>query len=141
MHVYLAGGMRGRDPKVVELLFRQGAAKLRRAGHSVFSPYEHDLETTGEYNGDSTPLSTVRLLMKQDQIWICDNANIIALLPGWEKSKGATAEKALGDALEDVEVWLPEQWFYDEPSVDGKDMNEHLRLRNQEWDKATGSYR
>ena len=37
--------------------------------------------------------------MLADTKWICENADAIALLPGWEKSSGANAELALGKAL------------------------------------------
>lgn len=142
MNVYEAGGMRGRDPKVVELLFRQGASKLRRQGHTVFSPFEHDLDAGFSYEGNepvTADQSFLRQALAADTKWICESADAVALLPGWERSKGATAEKALAEAL-GIEVWLPEQWFYAEPSVDGKDMMEHLRLRNQEWDRAKREY-
>lgn len=143
MNVYLSGGMRGRPAEIIELLFKTGAAKLRRKGHDVFSPLEQDaLEglTAEHATSESVDDRLTRKLFKQDCIWICDNADAIALLPGWESSSGARAERALAEALRSVEIWTPETWWYDEPSVDGADMQRHLNMRNLEWSRAEKRY-
>jgi hypothetical protein len=84
--------------------FDAAAKQLREAGHTVFNPAENDRE-----NGfDATGLKgheaadhgfDLRTALKQDLSWICDHAEGIALLYGWEDSKGARAEVALAKAL------------------------------------------
>jgi hypothetical protein len=84
--------------------FDSAAKQLREAGHTVFNPAENDRE-----NGfDATGLQgheaaehgfDLRTALKQDLSWICDHAEGIALLEGWEESKGARAEVALAKAL------------------------------------------
>lgn len=99
--------------------FREGAALLRAEGHEVFSPAEHDEATFGEgFADDNASGSEVdaakkagistdnlrRMLFGADLDWICKNADAIALLPGWENSKGVRAELATANAL-GLEVW------------------------------------
>lgn len=107
MRVYLAGGMRG-YPQFNFPTFFEAAARLRADNHEVFNPAEADLEKYGPGVFDSPTGSLedikitgfdLRKALKKDTSWICDNAEAIALLPGWERSKGASAEKALAEAL------------------------------------------
>lgn len=107
MKIYLAGPMRG-IPSFNFPAFDFAAAKLRFEGHVVFSPAERDREAYGaeiENNptGDEAKVTnkacTINDCMLADTNWICNNADAIALLPGWEKSSGANAELALGKAL------------------------------------------
>ena len=94
--------------------FHQGAKQLRAAGHEVFNPAERDeaefgaemLKTaTGSEAevalrmGFTDSLGLARKCFLADTMWICINAEAIALLPGWETSRGAKAEKALGEAI------------------------------------------
>ena len=106
--VYLGGPMRG-YPKFNFPAFAAAAIELRAKGYEVFSPAEKDEETYGKgisdnATGDEDVAAasvgfTIRKAMEVDCRWICRNADIIALLPGWEKSKGATAEKALAECI------------------------------------------
>jgi len=110
VRVYLAGPMRGL-PNFNSSSFHAAAAKLRAESHVVFNPAEHDEEVFGKIRspkGSETTLArkagmtTMELrreVFATDMKWICDHADAIALLPGWEDSKGATAERALGVAL------------------------------------------
>ena len=107
MNIYLAGPMRG-IPEFNFPAFFNAAAMLRAAGHSVFSPAERDHDTHGEavWKGMSGDLGeavqkgfSLREALRDDTHYICMEAHAIALLPGWEKSKGATAERALAVAL------------------------------------------
>lgn len=87
MKIYLAGPMRG-YPEFNYPAFHTEAKKLRDLGHFVFNPAEASL-------GDSN----IRQCMAVDTAWICNVAEAVALMPGWEKSKGACAEKALADCI------------------------------------------
>jgi hypothetical protein len=106
MRIYLAGPMRG-YPNFNFPAFDFAAEKLRAEGHEVFSPAERDREAYGpevENNptGDESkapPGCTINDCLLADTAWICQHAQAIALLPGWEKSTGANAELALAKAL------------------------------------------
>lgn len=108
--VYLAGPMTG-IPYFNFPAFFAAAERLEAQGHEVFNPAKKDNEHFGEGIG-SCPNGTheeaekavgrpvtYKGCLKIDLNWILDNAEAIALLPGWEKSKGVKAEKALADAL------------------------------------------
>jgi hypothetical protein len=114
MKVYLAGPMRG-IPEFNFPAFHYWAATLRSEGHQVFSPAEADNLRHGEdiSKGNATGDESVaakdhgfnlREALAVDLAWICAEAEAIALMPGWEKSKGATAERAVALAL-GLEVW------------------------------------
>lgn len=105
--VYLAGPMRG-IPFFNFPAFMKAAELLRNEGFEVFNPAEKDVEEYGESICDSPTghLKTaekkgfnLRNALGADLDYICTNANIVALLPGWKNSKGARAEKATADAL------------------------------------------
>jgi hypothetical protein len=79
----------------------------------VFSPaedaeYKFGPELAKHGNGDEYALASTlgitaqafrRRVFTVNCWWICTVADGMAMLPGWEKSKGAVAEKALADAL------------------------------------------
>lgn len=107
MRIYLAGPMTG-IPHFNYPAFNAAAASLRGDGHTVFSPAEHDFEMHGK--DISNPEGSAeqaerdhgfsrRDALKADLSWICDNAEAIALLPGWQRSTGAQTERALAVAL------------------------------------------
>lgn len=108
MRIYLAGPMTG-IPKFNFPKFLAAACALREMGHEVFCPAENDIATYGEEPFMSSALGrhddiehlgcTYRAVMKTDLSWICDYAEGIAMLPGWENSKGANAEWALAKCL------------------------------------------
>ena len=103
--VYLAGKMRGL-PNFNKPMFDMGARFLREKGYFVFSPVEYTESVYGpgvfqdNPTGDEslTPIDG-RVVFAADLKFICEQANIVALLPGWETSKGALAEKATAEAL------------------------------------------
>ena len=107
MKVYVAGPMRGRVNFNFPL-FNAVTKQLREQGHEVFNPAERDIEKYGEclvnkagsieQAADEHGFSLNEAL-EADMIWICRNAEVVALLPGWRNSKGAKAEKALAEAL------------------------------------------
>ena len=108
MKVYLAGPMRG-YPDFNFPAFDYAAAKLRALGFTVFSPADKDRELIGPEafinpTGDEDQLAaltnyTIRTALGNDLAWICAEADAIALLPGWEASTGATAERATAIAI------------------------------------------
>lgn len=107
LKVYVAGPMRGL-PQFNFPAFDAAAAKLRTMGHEVFNPADHDRAQHGEAVNDSATgdLADIahtgfdlRTALAADLAWIAEHADAIALLPGWQLSKGAQAEAALGRAL------------------------------------------
>ncbi len=109
MKIYLAGPMRG-YAEFNHPAFHAAAKELRQKGHEVFSPAEHDLQlygkdiSKGNVNGCEELAAkdhgfSLRVALGGDLAWICAEADAIALMQGWERSKGASAEKAVADAL------------------------------------------
>jgi len=109
MKLYVAGPMRG-IPEFNFPAFHAAASKLRAEGHYVFNPAERDNErhgvdiSKGNVNGDEAHAAkehgfNLRVALGEDLAWICEHADGIALLPGWQNSKGATAERAAAIAL------------------------------------------
>jgi hypothetical protein len=97
-------------PKLNFPAFHAAAAKLRAEGHYVFSPAESDIERHGvdisignvegcEHRAAREHGFNLREALGEDLAWICAEAEGIALLPGWQKSRGATAERAVAIAL------------------------------------------
>lgn len=116
MKLYLAGPMRG----IAEFnfpAFYAAAAKLRDEGHEVFNPAERDNTHHGTdiSKGNATGSEAeavakhgfnLREALRDDLDFICIHADGIALLPGWEHSKGVAAELATARALGLVEIVL-----------------------------------
>ena len=107
MKLYLAGPMRG-YPKFNFPAFFTAAKKLRADGHDVFSPAEKDIQKHGNKLWENSKGSlaeaekkgfSLRNALALDLDYICRQADAVALLPGWKKSKGARAEKATAEAL------------------------------------------
>lgn len=116
MRVYLAGPMRG-IPEFNFPAFFAAAALLRAAGHTVFNPAERDNErhgtdvSAGNLTGDEHVAAaqhgfSLREALADDLAFICLEADAIALLPGWERSKGVAAERATAIALGLEEIVL-----------------------------------
>lgn len=98
--------------------FHAAAANLRAQGHEVFNPAERDNEThgtdisAGNLTGDESLAAeqhgfNLREAMADDCEYICRHAEAIVMLPGWERSKGAKAERALAMALGHQIIFLP----------------------------------
>ena len=109
MKLYLAGPMRG-IPEFNFPSFHRAARLLRAMGHEVFNPAERDNEhhgtdiSKGNLHGDEALAAkehgfSLREALGADLAWICSTAEGIALLPGWNESRGARAERAAADAL------------------------------------------
>lgn len=109
MKIYVAGPMQG-IPEFNFPAFHAATRALRAAGHTVFNPAEKDNErhgvdiSKGNMAGDESIAAkehgfNLREALGINLAWICAEADAIALLPGWEKSKGAQAERATAIAL------------------------------------------
>lgn len=115
MNIYLAGRMSGM-PDYNFPVFAKYAQKLRDQGHFVFSPAEADLEDYGTVEkvreaDDALKHKPNALWCERLEIdfrWILMTADAIALIPGWEESKGANAELALARAMELEVIYLDE---------------------------------
>ena len=116
MRIYLAGPMRG-VPLFNFPAFMKAAEKLRTQGHTVFNPAERDNKrhgrdiSAGNQSGDEEQAAqeygfSLREALGTDLAWICVEAEGIAMLPNWEKSKGAIAEKSTAEALGLVVMYL-----------------------------------
>lgn len=99
MKVYLAGPMRG-IPEFNFPAFHDWATYLRARGYEVFSPAEKgcEIEVTNDPDLQNS-LAFRRKVFLLDTTYICEHADIIALMPGWERSSGARAEYALAKAI------------------------------------------
>lgn len=99
MKIYLAGPMRG----IADFnfpAFHAAAKALRDRGYTVFSPAEKGEEVLMTDNpGIQENLAFRRKVFALDMAWIAEHADTVALLPGWEKSSGARAERALAEAI------------------------------------------
>jgi hypothetical protein len=108
--IYLAGAM-SNIPYFNFPEFFKYAELLRNQGYDVFSPAEQDIKTYGDFwkscplgtheelIGKPGPIPTYREVLKVDLNYILDHADVIALIPGWEKSKGVKAELSLAECL------------------------------------------
>lgn len=90
MIVYLAGPMSGL-PDFNYPAFHAAEEELRAAGHVPINPARHGSDPrSGDWEWSDYIRRTIRDLTQADGIH---------LLPGWEKSRGATLEKTIADAL------------------------------------------
>lgn len=117
MNVYLAGPMSDVPFFNVPAFLTAGVA-LRAAGHVVFNPAEADIERAGDFytrcpqgtraelEAADVPQINYRDCLRLDLNYILDHADAIALLPGWERSKGVAAELATARALGLKEIYL-----------------------------------
>lgn len=109
LRIYVAGPMRG-IPEFNFPAFHAATARLRADGHAVFNPAERDNErhgvdiSKGNATGDEGVAArqhgfNLREALAEDLYWICQHADAVALLPGWQNSKGAAAELAAAKAI------------------------------------------
>lgn len=103
MKIYIAGPMTGL-PEYNFPAFDKAADILEAQGHEVFNPAQNDrdhgFDAEGLEGHEAERLGfSLRRALKQDLSWICDHAEALVLLEGWERSKGVRAEMALAEAL------------------------------------------
>jgi hypothetical protein len=94
MLIYLAGPMSGL-PDWNYPAFHKAAAELRAAGHTVINPAEVNPDTTQPWE------SCLRACLAE--VVKCDT---IALLPGWEHSRGAKLEAYVAEQLKMPRMFL-----------------------------------
>ncbi len=87
MKIYIAGPMSGL-PDFNYPVFHAAASGLRKLGHAVENPAENPTPACGSWEG--------YMRMAIAQLVKCD---AVALLPGWESSKGASLEHRLAHDL------------------------------------------
>lgn len=102
VQVYLAGPMRN-YAEFNFPAFADATEKLRAKGYKVHSPAEEETRAgfdpkTGRYP-EGKHQRTVRENLRDDLCWICEYADLVVLLPGWEQSKGALAEVHCASAI------------------------------------------
>jgi len=100
MKAYIAGPMSSVGGNFNFPLFDRGAALIRAKGLEVFNPAEYAREHLGSLEQikklSKESLKRARWDLLQDEIiWIMQHAEIMFMLPGWERSSGATAERAV----------------------------------------------
>lgn len=93
MNVYLAGRIAG-VPNYAAT-FAKAADKLRMQGFTVFNP--------AAANQEGRPL---RKIMAYLLTWLCEEADAIAMLPGWWRSGGARVEWLLAKYLKLKIIYL-----------------------------------
>tara|TARA_R100000234_G_C4938248_1_gene151724 strand:+ start:104 stop:490 length:387 start_codon:yes stop_codon:yes gene_type:complete len=105
--IYVAGPMRGYKDYNYPA-FDERSELLREQGWNVINPA--DMDRADEKPNISGPMEFdpeanyedhefMRQALKRDMVALCDDCTAIYMLNGWEKSKGANAEKALAVAL------------------------------------------
>jgi len=87
--IYLSGPMRG-YPESNYPAFEAASGALRAQGHEVYSP--HEFMPAGEPS-----MEQLRSAFSAYTKFICEEADWIVLLPGWESSRGAKAEAAVAE--------------------------------------------
>jgi len=110
--------------------FFSAAAKLEEAGYVVFNPAARDNQRHGTDVVKGNPTGSMeqmkkehgfdlRVALHEDLSFICLEADCIAMIPGWQNSKGACAEHALAIALGLEIIYLEENMKAHETRTDG----------------------
>jgi len=102
--VYVAGPMESVGGNMNEPLFDFVAKRLRDSGCEVMNPAELTRELIGPISkllamSKEQRKETRKGLLAKELVWIINNATTVVMLPGWERSPGATAERATALAL------------------------------------------
>lgn len=105
--IYVAGPMIG-YPNFNFGAFFETSEAFEDGGWIVFNPAQHDIEVHGSIEGVNAAFEKdkdgmLRDCLSWDMMVIAEYCDAIAMLPGWENSKGARAEHALAVAL-DLEI-------------------------------------
>lgn len=87
--IYISGPM-SNMPQLNFPAFNRAAAMLRAKGYTVINPAELDAQDVGPLTWEGYMRRDIRALM---------DCTHVAMLPGWEKSRGAKLEKHIAEAL------------------------------------------
>lgn len=127
MKLYLAGPMRGYSKHNFPA-FDAAAAHLRSFGHEVFNPADHDREIGFSEETVEVPPETLSAMMRWDLARVME-VDAVVFLPGWQKSRGACAERTVAHYLglpcfDWVNApegsgwrWIMEQPEFEEPTI------------------------
>lgn len=107
MATYIAGPMSG-YPDFNHPAFHAKAAELRAAGEDVINPADFDAEIGPDQPWDA--------YLRRDLVLLAEKCDKIVLLPGWEKSKGATLERLVGAKLGMTIVYPDGRTVKEEPA-------------------------
>ena len=104
LKVYLAGPMESAGGNWNIPLFDYAAERMRAHGWDVFNPADQLRAVSGSLQELLKQDKEMRKIMRKEALktelnWIMDHAQLVMLLPGWERSPGAKAEYALALAL------------------------------------------
>lgn len=100
MRLYLAGPMTGRHRWNFDA-FEDATAALRARGYSVLSPAEMDLAEGFDPDAPVAEFTEEdgHAAMRRDLQAIVSRVNAVAVLPGWDDSKGASLEVAVARSI------------------------------------------
>lgn len=102
--VYLSGPMRG-YPEQNFPLFREAAFTLRKMGWGIISPAELDIENDFDPSKETVTPEQLYEFMARDIIELLRfEVKGIIMLPNWNESIGARAERTVAEAL-GKKVW------------------------------------
>lgn len=97
MRLYVSGPITNM-PELNKPVFASASARLRDAGHTVINPHE--------IGDPSELLLTWESYLRADLAFMLTGADALALLSGWEHSRGATLERHVATALRwEVRPW------------------------------------
>jgi len=94
--IYIAGPMSG-IPQYNFPAFDEASESLEKEGWIVINPAEMDREVGFDPDVDTVTQQFLDAAMVRDVDAIMHRATAMAMLPGWERSRGALAEKALAE--------------------------------------------
>lgn len=134
MKLYLAGPMRG-YPRFNFDNFEKAGIALRKAGYEVVSPIEMDSEDGRDFTSEETVQATVKRLptgepdenyyLERD-FQLLDHCDGIALLEGWENSRGVSREIyyaiSRNKVIKPIEAWvaLENNFLHTSSSTEGE---------------------
>lgn len=102
MRLYVSGPITG-YPDLNKPMFAAATYSLRNAGHEVLNPHavctllgEHDCKGPCVKSEDLLPWEDY---LRADLIAMLHQADALAMLPGWEHSRGAMLEHSVAVAL------------------------------------------